>query len=260
MFPFNLPIQAVEGMLLVFSRVAGIFLSAPVLNSNRVPPQVKVGFAFLMAMVLYPIVGRDAAALPGDILPYGALVLKEAAVGISIGFVANLLFSAVQMAGELADLQTGFAFASLVDPFSGDRTSIVGQFQMMFAGLVFLGVDGHHVLLNGVADSFRLLPLGNIAVDAHVADGVMSICSRTLVIALQIGAPVIGAVLLGDIALGLLARTVPQLNILVLGFPIKMLLGLIILLLALPLSLAVERNLVVLIKHAITYMMSFAVH
>jgi len=253
----NWPVGQIENLVLIFTRVIGIFLAAPVLNSSRVPPHTKIGLSLLVAVIMTPVVGMTGP-LATEPLPFASLVLKEAVVGISIGFVAHMIFAAVQMAGEMADMQSGFAFAGLIDPNSGQHTSIIGQFQIMMAWLIFLGVDGHHVLFNGLAESFRIMPLGSISVDASVVKGVMALGSRIFVIALQIGAPIMGAVLLGDIALGMLARTVPQMNILVLGFPVKMLLGIIILVLALPLSLALERNLVYLTKGAITHLFSLA--
>lgn len=254
---FNLPLTTALGALLIFIRVVGIFISAPVLSSARIPPHTKVGLAILIALVLQPVVGLTPLTLPGNVLSYLALVVKEAVVGVSIGFVANMVFSAVQMAGEIADLQTGYAFAGLVDPYTGERTSMVGQFQVMMAWLVFLAVNGHHLLLKAVADSFQVLPLGSISVNEKIINGVMSLSSHIFLIALQIGAPIIGAVLLADLALGLLARTVPQLNILVIGFPIKMVMGLIVLMLALPLTIALQQNLVHVMKDGMAYVMSF---
>lgn len=245
---------------MVFIRVTGMFVSAPVLNTNRIPMPVKVGLAFLMSIVLFPLVGGAVNTLPSDLFPYVILVLKELLVGLSIGFVATMIFSAVHMAGEISDMQSGFAFAALIDPTSGERTSIIGQFQINMAWLIFLGVNGHHVMINGVADSFRMVPLGNAALDGRVISSVLVMCSQVFIIGLQIGAPVVGAVLLGDIALGVLARTVPQLNILVLGFPIKMMLGLIVLMLSLPLVVTLERNLVPVMQHAISTLLHMAGH
>ena len=255
----NWPIEQVQSVMLVFTRIAGIFLSAPVLNSHRVPAHTKIGLSVLVAIIVVPVVGPPGEAAK-EALPFAMLMVKEAVVGLSIGFVAQLIFAAVHMAGEMADMQSGFAFAGMVDPNTGQRTSIIGQFQIMTAWLIFLAVDGHHVLLNGVVDSFQVVPLGMVSVDPAVAQGVLGLGSHVFVIALQIGAPIIGAVLLGDLAIGLLSRTVPQMNLLVLGFPIKMTLGLVMLVLALPLSLALERNLVYFVKDAIEQILSLSVH
>jgi flagellar biosynthetic protein FliR len=157
--------------------------------------------------------------------------------------VANLLFAAVSIAGEMADLQSGLAFASLVDPANEERTAIIGQIQMMIAWLVFLAVNGHHVLLRGMSQSFTLLPLGAAALPPSPA-GMLSLVSRTFVTAIQIGAPVLGSVLVADIALGLLSRAMPQANLLAVGFPIKMLAAFAIITLSLPVLVSADRNLI----------------
>ena len=142
-------------------------------------------------------------------------------MGLGIGFVANLIFAAVAMAGEMADLQTGLALAALVDPSSEERTAIIGQFQLLMAWLVFFLCNGHQVLLRGLAQSLVILPLGEAALPPGPPVGPLALISRTFVVALQIGAPVLGSVLVTDIALGLLARSVPQMNLLVIGLPIE---------------------------------------
>lgn len=244
-----------ERLLLILGRVAGIFMSAPVLSSTRIPVQMKVGLAVMVALILRPVVGGLETGLPGAVLPFAALAVRETLIGVTIGFIASLIFSAVQMAGELGDMQAGFAFAGMLDPRTGERTSVIGQVHMLMAWLIFLGVNGHHVLLNGVAESFRAMPLGAAAAKAGLVDGLMVLASRVFAVALQIGAPVVGAVLLADLALGMLSRTVPQMNVFVVGFPIKMVLGLTVLMLALPLTCVLERNLVYLMREGISHLL-----
>jgi flagellar biosynthesis protein FliR len=239
--------------LLIFARVAGIFGSAPILSSPRIPLFPKIGLAVMMALVLFPVAGGLQNGLPTQTLPFIFLALKEAVVGLVIGFIANLLFTAIHIAGQLIDMQTGFAFAGIIDPNTGNHSAIAGEFQSILAWMLFLSVNGHHMLLNGVAESFRALPLGTFTAGAGLLDGVLVLSSRIFVIALQIGAPIVGAVLLSDLGLALLSRTIPQMNVFVLGFPIKMALGMILLLLSLPYIGVIERNLFNLIRSAITH-------
>jgi flagellar biosynthesis protein FliR len=250
---FNFSFGEIERGLLIFARVAGIFGSAPILSSPRIPLPPKVGLALMMALVLFPVVGGIQYGLPTQVPPFIFLVLKEALVGLVIGFVANLLFTAIHIAGQLIDMQTGFAFAGIIDPNTGNHSAIAGEFQSILAWMLFLAVNGHHMLLNGVADSFRALPLGTFSAGSGLLDGVLVLSSRIFVIALQIGAPVVGAVLLSDLGLALLSRTIPQMNVFVLGFPIKMALGLIVLLLSLPYIGVIERHLFTLIRAAISH-------
>ncbi len=242
MIPTLSQLSQLEVLLLVFCRIAGIFVSGPVLQSQRVALVIKVGLSALLAVVLLPLAG-PAPALP-DIFSFTVAAGRELLVGLALGYVANLIFAGVTMAGEMADLQSGFAFASLVDPTNDDRTSIISQFQMMTMWLVFFVANGHHVLLSGIAQSLTIVPLAGAGLPASAASGLLTMASRTFVVAVQIGAPVLGSVLIADLALGTLARTVPQMNLLVVGFPIKMAFAFFILLLSLPVLVAAERSLI----------------
>jgi flagellar biosynthetic protein FliR len=237
-----LPIAQIQALLLIFSRVAGIFTAAPVLGSERVPIPIRAGLAFLIAGVLVPVTPL-AAGIADGLLPFAGLAVKEMAVGMVIGFVSNLVFLVIQMAGEFADLQAGFGFAGMLDPVYGGKTSIIGQFQNLLALLIFVGLNGHHLLIAGVVDSFNALPLGAVTIAPTIASGFVEVASRLLLMVIKIGAPVIFAVLLADIAMGMVARTVPQMNLLVLGFPVKMSLALVTVFLALPLFYAATATL-----------------
>jgi len=182
---------------------------------------------------------------------------REVIVGLAFGFTANLVFTAVSIAGEVADMQSGFAFTSLVDPTNEQHTSVIGQFQMMTAWLVFLVVNGHHVLIHGLARSLAILPIGTAVIPAVSAAGPVSLITRTFIVALQIGAPVLGSALIADVALGLLARNVPQMNLLVIGFPIKMMVALTMLMLSLPLLIAAERSLVPMMDSSLQDLMAY---
>jgi len=239
-----------ELALLVFCRVVGVIATGPVFQSQRVPWTVKAGFSVLLAVLLVPLAG--AVPVLRELPSFALAAGREVLVGVSLGFVANLLFAAVNMAGEMADLQSGFAFAALVDPSSEERTSIISQFQMITAWLIFLVSNGHHVLLAGLARSLALVPVGTAALAAGMPTGVLGLASGMFVAALQIGAPVIGSVLVADLALGMLARTVPQMNLLVIGFPVKMVFAFVILMLSLPCLLAAERSLIPMMDRSLT--------
>jgi len=238
-----LPTIQIQALLLVFARVAGIVTAAPVLGSERVPIPIRVGLAFLVAVVLAPVTPVASGAVPAGVLAFAAVAATETAVGMLIGFVSNLVFLAIQMAGEFGDLQAGFGFAGMLDPTYQGRATVIGQFQNLVALLIFVGVNGHHLLLSGVVDSFNALPLGAVAIAPGVANGLLGLASKMLVMVIKISAPVVFSVLLADIAMGMVARTVPQMNILVLGFPVKISLALITVFLGLPLFYAATSSL-----------------
>jgi flagellar biosynthetic protein FliR len=240
---FGLAAIQIPALLLLFARVGGIFTTAPVLGSARVPIPIKAGLAFLTAVVMVSVTPRLAGDVPGALLPFTAVVIKELTIGMTIGFISSMLISTLQMAGELADLQAGFGFASLFDPTFGGRSSILSHFQGLLAWVIFLGINGHHALISAVADSVTVLPLGVSSVSQLAAGQVVNLSAQMFPIVLRVAAPVTGAVLLADIALGMVGRTVPQMNILVLGFPVKMALALATTMLALPLFPTVGEHL-----------------
>ncbi len=228
--------------LLVFCRTAGIFSVAPVLGNVHVPVFTRVGFAACLALIFTPLVSAGHAAPPGDLINLVFAIVRESAVGLAIGFVGMLLFMVVQAAAGLIDLQMGLGFASLVDP-NNESSSVVGQFYYLVAMLIFLCVNAHHMLLEGLAESFGVIPLGQMTFNAGATGSIVAMFNQMFVAAIKIGGPIVGVILLTDVALGILARTVPQLNVLVVGFPAKIAVGLATMIVAMPAVIVVMRNL-----------------
>lgn len=237
-----LPIQFVT-VLLIFMRVLGMFTAAPIFGHAHVPPQVKIGLALTISLALLSVVPQPPAILAENVWLLAAAAVKEAAVGIILGFVATMVFMAIQLAGEAADIQIGFGLANIADPLLGTQTSLLGQFQFIVATLLFLIVNGHHLLLAALVRSFSLVPLDAFALHGILSARILDILAQLFLIGLSIGAPVMLAVFLTDLALGLLGRTVPQMNLLLVGFPIKILVGLGMLLISLPFFLTACRGL-----------------
>lgn len=227
--------------LLVLARTAGVFVSAPVLGNAHVPVPTRIALAACLALIFTPLVAADrtgafgglSAASPG--LPeLAASMVKEAVVGVMIGFAGMLLFMVVQCAADMINLQMGLGFGSLVDPTMNQQTSVVGQFHYLAATLLFLATNAHHLLLRGLADSFNALPLGQLSLGPEAGQAVLGVFARLFVAGIKIGGPIVGVILLTDVALGILSRTMPQLNVLVVGFPAKILVGLVAVVVALP--------------------------
>lgn len=236
--------------LLVLARTASLFFAAPVLSSGGIPPQVKVWMAALTALVFTPSVvdgwGGDAAAL-GEMLKqpmaFALLMVTQCVIGLLIGFAANLLLIGVQMAGELIDLQIGFATINLLNPLASQPISLVANLQQFIAMLLFLTFNGHHWLLLGIEQSFQLVPLDGSPDASGTLPQLLTLFSGTLGIAVKVSAPALGALMIADAVLGLMARTLPQMNVFVVGFPLKIGIGLGVLLLSLPSFGALLQNL-----------------
>ncbi|NLN77800.1 MAG: flagellar type III secretion system protein FliR [Armatimonadetes bacterium] len=234
-------ISQVVTFVLVLVRVAGIFTVAPIFGNVNVAPMVRVGIAVCLAFVFLPMARFDASNI--DFLPFLLIVAKEALIGIVMGFLASLVFTAIQMAGSFIDLQVGFGFANVVDPMMKEHSAVIGQLYNFAATLLFLALNGHHLMIRGLADSFSILPLDSTMQMSSAASGVLQIFIVLFIASLKIGAPVVGAIFLTDVSLGILARTVPQLNVFVVGFPAKLTVGFLAVFAVLPVTLGVMSGL-----------------
>ncbi|MCE5198772.1 MAG: flagellar biosynthetic protein FliR [Armatimonadota bacterium] len=241
--------------LLVLSRVAGIFTSAPIFGNMNVAKPVRLAIAVALTLVFLPMAKYNAPTF--DFLPFALALVKEAFIGILMGFLASMMFSAIQMAGAFIDLSMGFGMGQMVDPMTKEHDAVIGQLQNLTATMVFLAVNGHHLMIRGLAESFAILPLGQMSFGQDSANNILQMFAGIMLAALRIAAPVVGAIFLTDVALGILNRTVPQLNVFVVGFPVKLAVGLFATVAVLPLSVVVMTNLfgglhndlLVLLKH-----------
>jgi len=218
--------------VLVLFRIGGLLLTAPILCSRNLPIQLKVGFAGLLSLLVVPMIDPVHGALPANLGVFLLAVLAESALGMILGFAASLLFAAVQLAGALMDQELGFSLANVIDPISNEQVSVLGQFKLLLATAVFLALDAHHVLVTAVVDSFRLVPLygfrftGTLA--QRVGDGLVG---DMFDIAVRLAAPTIVSMFLATLALGFLARAVPEMNVFILGFSARIGIGLAMILL-----------------------------
>jgi flagellar biosynthesis protein FliR len=231
--PYVEPLQLVTG-LLVFVRVLGVFATAPVFAHAHVPSPIKACMAAMISLVLLPAASAPPPGLCTDVLTLASAVAREALVGLIMGFAVTLLFLAVQLAGELIDVQMGFGMAAVMDPLLNTQASLIAQFQYLVATLMFLATNGHHALIVALSDSLRLVPLASAHPGPAVAGSALDAVAHLFLLGVHLGAPVLLALVLTDLALGLLGRTLPQMNLLLVGMPAKILVGLAMLLLSLP--------------------------
>ncbi len=228
----------VQGWLLLFARASAFVAVAPFFSMQGVPALVKIGFSFLFSVMLLP----QVPFVPMEeitILGWWILVVKEVAVGLILGFLANLVFASVRIAGQIIDLQMGFAMANVLDPQSQSRSTLIGQMKYMVAILIFLAVDGHHLLIGSLVHSYTLVPLAQVVLEPTVALFILKSFVGIFALAFKIAAPIIAVLVISDVALGLVARTVPQIHVFILGFPLKAGLGMFTVALILPLFASV---------------------
>lgn len=233
---FTLPPHGVIVFLLVLVRASAIFLIAPVLGNANVPARVKVGLSLMLALIFTPFLMNQPLGFDYQ-TPYGigVAVLQEIAIGVLIGLLAQLLFSAMQFAGQVVGLQMGFSMANVFDPGSHMQVSVVAQLYLFLGVSVFLTLDGHHWLLIALQKSFTSVPLGSFYLDGRVLQILIAASNELFWIALTLMAPVLGVLVLAEVAMGIVARIMPQMNIFVASFPVKIGLGIVTLIVAFPL-------------------------
>jgi flagellar biosynthetic protein FliR len=224
-----MPLPDLATFLFVLARLAGLVLAAPVLGHLLVPVRVRVALAVVLAAALAPVVTPLAGPPPESIWGLTGALAVESALGAMIGLVAQLVFAGVQMGGQLAGMQMGFGMVNLIDPQSHAQVTVIAEFQNLMALLVFLVLDVHHVLIAAVLESFRTAPPGAFALAGVGLRAVVALAGDVFSLGVRIAAPVMVALLLSNATLGLLARTVPQLNVFVVGFPLNIGVGLVML-------------------------------
>ena len=223
----------INAFLFPFLRVFALILAEPVLGNRAVPIAAKIGFALFVTLLLAPVLPPVPAVEPASAA--GVLIaVQQLVIGLAMGFALRIALTAAETAGQLAGLQMGLGFAVFFDPQSSGQTAVMGQFFGLFAILVFLSINGHAVVLGVLADSFRALPVAQAPLEElgwkRLVEWGGTIFSAGLLISL----PVVAALLIANVAVGIMTRAAPQLNLFAVGFPITLVTGFIALYLAAP--------------------------
>jgi flagellar biosynthetic protein FliR len=222
--------QQVLGFFLVLARISPLFLLAPLFSSKLLPVRARGIVAVGLAIGIAPIAMSTAgnAVLPTDVLELGGLILKEMLVGAGFAFSLAALFAAVQVAGNLLDTLIGFSFGALVDPITGTNGGVLNQLYALFGVAIFVVIGGDAWVIQGLARSYEAIPLTEAPAIGSLVEGAQVAFSGIFASAIQVAAPVLIAVVLCDVAFGLLNRVVPQLNVFAVGFPAKVTIGLVL--------------------------------
>ena len=229
----SVPAVTLAGLLLGTCRAAGFVMLAPPFNSRGIPAPVKGALALALSVALLHKVTADLPAITPGFLIVSALT--EVAIGAGLGFIVQVLFTAVQMAGDLIDLTGGFSLQPAYDPLAMTMTSNVGRLHYMLATTLLFTSGGHLLMVRGFVESYKGLPLGASLPTQHLAQDLIKAFSMMFLAALQIAGPMVAVLLLADLALGLLSRAAPALNVFSTSFPLKIMLTLALLGLTFPL-------------------------
>lgn len=226
----------VAALFCVIARISGVFISAPLFSNRAVPARVKIAFVIVLSLILLPIVPQHQLHLDfKSDLAIISILLVEVTIGLVLGFVAYLVFAAVQTAGELIGMQLGLGIATIFDPANEGSAGIVTSLYVILGALMFLALDGHHLIVAGLVRSFEAAPLGN-GLNLVSSEHLSAILSKSFASALQITIPLLVVSTVMNIVFGFITKLSPTMNIYFnTGFIIGPALGLVILMLSLPL-------------------------
>lgn len=234
MNPLDLSLAQFHGFVLVFFRVAAMLMSAPFFSARTTPRQITIGLSLVLAAALAPGAIAHAPEIHG-LAQFAMAAGLESAVGLLFGLTATFIFGAATLAGSLVDNELGLGLANIIDPISNEQISVIGQFKFLFAILLFLIMDGHHFLLSAISSSFHEVPLVGLhftgTLGSYVAD---TLFTDLLSSAVRFAAPALAAMFLVTIALAFTARAVPEMNLFMHGFSVRIGLGLAVLTLSIP--------------------------
>lgn len=240
---FEQLIDVGTSMLVSMARVGGVFAATPIFSSPNLPAIFKIGLVLTLSFVMYPLSYVSGSIFELPLLALTGLLLKEILVGLVLGSTAYLFFSIFQTAGQMIDVPMGFGVVNFIDPNLGGQVPLMGRFHFTLAVVVFLFINGHHVIIRSLAYSYKLIPVGEIVITKISAEQFLYWTSQTFIISVQLAMPVIAAMLLVDVGLGLLNRAVPQINVFIVGFPIKIAVGMALVAIGLPFYLALVNKL-----------------
>jgi flagellar biosynthetic protein FliR len=226
--------SAWETIFLVFCRVGTMMLIAPIFGSRGTTPQVRVFLALTVTLVMAPVVAPPGTTVPSDVGGFIGRIAREALIGGLVGFVVLMVFTALEGAGHIVGLQMGFSLANIINPLTSTNASLIDQFYTLVATLVFLTIDGHHIVLLGIERTFLIAPIDAIGSVLPPQELVFALGRAIFETASRMSLPVLTALLLTDVALAMVARSVPQLNVFVVGMPAKIAVGFVMLIVTVP--------------------------
>lgn len=232
---YQFPEGQIIAFALVFLRASGFVFSWPVFGNNNVPTPMKVLLALVLSLTLVsviPIANINQIKVSEDILLFA---FREVVVGVLLGFILRMFFFSISIMGEIVSVSMGLGSAQLFNPILGTQSHVIEQFQMMLATLLFLTIQGHHFMIMGLSQSFEILPIGIVGLKTTGFANLAGITKDVIEMGLRLAGPIMVSIFVANIAMGILGRTVPQINVMVTSLPVQILMGVFILILTMPL-------------------------
>jgi flagellar biosynthesis protein FliR len=220
-------VQMVQMWLWPFFRIAGMLMTAPLIGTRSVPIRVRISIAVLITMVVFPIIPAvpkiDPISLQGTLIS-----IQQVIIGVSMGLCMRVIFTALELAGQAIGQLMGLMMASMIDPLNGNQVPIIGQLYLLLASLLFLVVDGHLLMIRVLAESFTSMPIATTGISKNGAWEVLMWTGRIINTAVVIALPALVSLLIVNLSFGVMTRSAPSLNIFAVGFPVMIILGVII--------------------------------
>lgn len=230
--------------LVVLARVGGLVAGAPVVGDNEVPRRVKAMLAIVLSFVVMQLPALAKSLVPSALTPFALMIVTQLLIGISLGFVARLVFYVAQTAGEIVSLQIGLSMASVFNPLTKEPNQVMSQLFTVIAAMTFLALHGDLWLVASLARSFDLAPLGAPVLMGGLAAHAAGLIVSVTQLGLQIAMPIVASLFAATVVMGLISRSLPQLNIFMLSLPVNVLLGLCALIAGLAATVMLIGNLV----------------
>jgi flagellar biosynthetic protein FliR len=225
MAPILISTAEIVRFAVVLLRISGIMVFAPFFSNQALPAQVRIAFSLVAAFVLAPSLPLKGLPVELGLGNITAVAANEILLGFILGFAALCVFAGLQFAGQIISFQLGFSLINVIDPQSNVEAPVFSFLQNYIGLLLFLLVNGHHWFLTAINESFNVLPVGGIQIQSPLAEYVVRLTAQILVIGLRIAGPVIAVSVITDAIMGIIGRTAPQINIIIVGMPLKLLVG-----------------------------------
>jgi flagellar biosynthesis protein FliR len=223
---FNLSYEDFERFIFVLVRVGALIVFVPILGSQQFPARIKIGFILLLSLSIFPLVRNLPMVAPRGLFDFTIYLFSEATVGLALAYATRLIFTAVQIAGTVVDFQMGFGVVNVIDPQTQSQVSITAQFQNIVTILLYLALNAHHLTIYALVESFHLINPQQFGFSAGTMALILKLFATTFVVAVKIAAPIMAILFFISVGLGLVARTVPQMNVFIVGFPLQIGVGL----------------------------------
>jgi flagellar biosynthesis protein FliR len=218
----------------ILIRISGIFITAPILSSPNVPRTVRLYMMVLFSLIFFNVLPPVNFQTNLPAITYFLIGMKELIIGLLLGSVPRVIFAAIDFAGTIIGFQMGFSIANVVDPQTDTQVSIIASFEIVLATLIFLAIDGHHIFIEAISISYEQIPINGVNFGGNKIGFLLRITADLFILGLKLSAPYVVALLLANIIMGFMARSVPQMNVFVVGFPFTIGMGLLLLVMGMP--------------------------